>query len=63
MRNLTKIALSTAIVLGAALTAAAATGHHRTVGGRSPIYNSAPGIITDACQPVGPPCRTQKESW
>ena len=25
--------------------------------------NTDPGIISDACQPVGPPCRTHPDGW
>ena len=63
MPSMTKIALAAAIVLSTALTASAATEHRRVAGGHAVIYNSAPGIISDACQPVGPPCRTHPDGW
>jgi hypothetical protein len=63
MPRMTKIALSAAIVLSATLTASAATDHRRVAQGRAAIYNAEPGIISDACQPVGPPCRTHPDRW
>jgi hypothetical protein len=63
MPNMTKIALAAAFVLSATLTASAATDHRRVAGGHAVIYNSAPAIISDACQPVGPPCRTHPDGW
>jgi hypothetical protein len=59
---MTKIALSAAIVLSATLTASVATEHHRAQG-RAATYYAAPPIISDACQPVGPPCRTHPDGW
>ncbi|HLN40682.1 MAG TPA: hypothetical protein VK337_23085 [Xanthobacteraceae bacterium] len=63
MPSMTKIALSAAIVLSATLTASAATDHRRVTHGHAAIYNAAPAIISDACQPVGPPCRTHPDGW
>jgi hypothetical protein len=62
MSSMTKLALSAAIVLSATLTASAATDHHRAYS-HSATYNAAPAIISDACQPVGPPCRTHPDGW
>jgi hypothetical protein len=62
MPSMPKIALAAAIVLSTAVAAAAATDHHRAHG-HAAIYNAAPPIISDACQPVGPPCRTHPDSW
>jgi len=62
MPNVTKLALAAAIVLFTAATASAATKAHRAVRVHPPIYNAAPPIINDACQPVGPPCRTHVDS-
>jgi hypothetical protein len=63
MPNVTKLALAAAIVLGTAAAASAATKPHRAgPGHHPPIYNAAPPIINDACQPVGPPCRTHVDS-
>ena len=62
MPNVTKLALAAAIVLFTAATASAATKTHRAVRVHPPIYNAAPPIINDACQPVGPPCRTHVDS-
>jgi uncharacterized membrane protein len=62
MPSMTKFALAAAIVLSATLTASAATDHHRAHG-HAAIYNSAPAIISDECQPVGPPCRTHPDGW
>jgi hypothetical protein len=61
MPSMTKIALSAAIVLSATLTASAATEHRAR--GHAATYNAAPAIISDACQPVGPPCRTHPDGW
>jgi hypothetical protein len=63
MSSTTKIALSAAIVLSTTLTASAATDHHRAARGHAAIYNAAPAIISDECQPVGPPCRTHPDGW
>ena len=63
MPSMTKIALAAAIVLGTVVTASAATAHHRAVRGHAAIYNVAPAIISDACRPVGPPCRTHPDGW
>jgi hypothetical protein len=62
MPNVTKLALAAAIVLSTAVTASAATKTHRASPRHPPIYNTAPPIINDACQPVGPPCRTHVDS-
>jgi hypothetical protein len=62
MSSMTKLALSTAIVLGTAVTASAAT-EHRRAQGHAATYNTDPAIISDACQPVGPPCRTHPDGW
>jgi hypothetical protein len=61
MPSMAKIALAAAIVLSTAATASAAT--ERRARGHAPIYNAAPAIISDACQPVGPPCRTHPDGW
>jgi hypothetical protein len=61
MPSMTKIALSAAIVLSATLTASAATEHRAR--GHAATYSAAPAIISDACQPVGPPCRTHPDGW
>ena len=61
MLSMTKIALATAILLSATLTASAATEHRAR--GHAATYNAAPPIISDACQPVGPPCRTHPDGW
>jgi uncharacterized membrane protein len=61
--TMTKIALTAAIVLCTAVTASAATDHHRETRAHPPTYNVAPAIISDACQPVGPPCRTHPDGW
>ena len=63
MSSRTKIALAAAIVLGTAVTASAATKQHRASHGQPAIQNTAPGIISDRCLPVGPPCRTAPDSW
>jgi hypothetical protein len=60
MPSMTKIALAAAIVLSTTLTASAATEHRRA---HAATYNADPGIISDACQPVGPPCRTKPDGW
>jgi hypothetical protein len=62
MPSMPKIALAAAIVLSTAVAASAATDHDRAHG-HAAIYNAAPPIISDACQPVGPPCRTHPDSW
>jgi hypothetical protein len=62
MPSMTKIALSAAIVLSTAVTASAAT-EHRRAHGHAATYNAAPAIISDECQPVGPPCRTHPDGW
>jgi uncharacterized membrane protein len=61
MPSMTKIALAAAIVLSATLTASAATEHRAR--GHATTYYAAPPIISDACQPVGPPCRTHPDGW
>jgi uncharacterized membrane protein len=61
MPSMTKLALAAAIVLSATLTASAATDHRRAPGHAS--YYAAPPVISDACQPVGPPCRTHPDGW
>jgi hypothetical protein len=63
MPSMTKIALAAAIVLSATFTASAATDHRRVARAHPPIYNAAPAIISDECQPVGPPCRTHPDGW
>jgi hypothetical protein len=63
MPTMTKFALAAAIVLSATLTASAATDHHRVTRSHAAIYNAAPAIISDECQPVGPPCRTHPDGW
>jgi hypothetical protein len=63
MPNVTKIALAAALVLSTAVAASAATQNHRIVRRHAATYNTAPPIISDACQPVGPPCRTHPDSW
>jgi hypothetical protein len=62
MSVMTRIALSGLIVLSTAVTAAAATEHHRARG-HAAAYSAAPAIISDECQPVGPPCRTHPDGW
>jgi hypothetical protein len=62
MPNMTKLALSAAIVLSTAVPASAATDHHRAYS-HSATDNATPAIISDACQPVGPPCRTHPDGW
>jgi hypothetical protein len=52
------LALTAAIVLTSTLSAFAATTR-----GRAAVSTAAPAIITDACQPVGPPCRTHPDGW
>jgi hypothetical protein len=69
MLTKTKIALSAAIVLGAAFTASAATApkvshvHRQAIDNHRAIYNSVPDYSSDACLPSGPPCRTRPDSW
>jgi hypothetical protein len=63
MPSMTKIALAAAIVLSTTLTASAATDHRRVTHSHAAIYNAAPAIISDECQPVGPPCRTHPDGW
>jgi hypothetical protein len=63
MPTMTKFALAAAIVLSTAVAASAATDHYRATRGHPAIYNSAPAIISDECQPVGPPCRTRPDGW
>jgi hypothetical protein len=60
MQSMTKLTLAAAIVLSTALTASAATEHRRA---HAATNNTDPGIISDACQPVGPPCRTHPDGW
>jgi hypothetical protein len=60
MSSMIKLALSAAIVLSTAVAASAATEHRRA---HAATYNTDPGIISDACQPVGPPCRTHPDGW
>jgi hypothetical protein len=60
MPSMTRLALSAAIVLSVTLTASAATEHRRA---HAATNNAAPAIISDACQPVGPPCRTHPDGW
>jgi hypothetical protein len=61
MPSMAKIVLAAAIVLSTAVTASAATEHRAR--GHAATYNAAPPIISDACQPVGPPCRTHPDGW
>jgi len=61
MLSMTKIALSAAIVLSTTIAAPAATDHRAR--GHAATYNADPGVISDACQPVGPPCRTHPDGW
>src|ERR1700726_3840187 len=63
MSNTTKIALAAAIILGAAVTASAATKQPRASHGQPAVQNTEPGIISDRCLPVGPPCRTHPDGW
>jgi len=63
MPSKTRIALVVAIVLGSALTAAAATKHHRAAQGHPAVSNAAPGIITNQCLPTDSPCRTRPDGW
>ncbi len=63
MPNMTKFALAAAIVLSTTLAASAATDHRRVSRAHPAIYNAAPAIISDECQPVGPPCRTHPDGW
>jgi hypothetical protein len=61
-----KIALTVAIVLCAAFSAAAAaTKHHRTVHARSPIYNTGPNnvSVSTQCLSSSSPCRTRPDDW
>jgi hypothetical protein len=72
MLGKTKIALAAAIVLGAAVTASAATKQPRATQGHPATYNagrdnnSCPASggpsCSDACLPSGPPCRTHRDS-
>jgi hypothetical protein len=62
MPSMKKIALSAAIILSTTFSASAATDHRRGHG-HAAIYNAAPAIISDECQPVGPPCRTHPDGW
>jgi hypothetical protein len=61
MPSMTKFALAAAIVLSTTLTASAATEHRAR--GHAATYYATPAIISDACQPVGPPCRTHPDGW
>ena len=61
MSSMAKLALSAAIVLSTAVAASAGTEHRAR--GHAATYNAAPPIISDACQPVGPPCRTHPDGW
>jgi hypothetical protein len=61
MSSMAKLALSAAIILSTAVAASAATEHRAR--GHAATYNAAPPIISDACQPVGPPCRTHPDGW
>jgi hypothetical protein len=45
-----------------ALRAAFAATEHRARG-HAATYYAAPAIVSDACQPVGPPCRTHPDGW
>jgi hypothetical protein len=55
MFSKTKIALSAAIVLSTALSASAATKHHRVTHGHPTIYNMVPDTIRGGCSPTGVP--------
>ena len=63
MPSMIKLAFAAAIVLSTTFTASAATDHRRVTRAHPPIYNAAPAIISDECQPVGPPCRTHPDGW
>ena len=63
MPSMIKLAFAAAIVLSTTFTASAATDHRRVARAHPPIYNAAPAIISDECQPVGPPCRTHPDGW
>jgi hypothetical protein len=63
MPSMTKIALAAAFVLSTAVAASAATQNHRIARGHAATYYAAPPIISDACLPVGPPCRTHPDGW
>jgi hypothetical protein len=55
MFSKTKITLSAAIVLSTALTASAATKHHRVTHVHPAIYNMVPDTIGGGCPPSGGP--------
>jgi len=61
MPTMTKFAIAAAIVLSTTLAASAATEHRAR--GHAATYNAAPAIISDACQPIGPPRRTHPDGW
>lgn len=55
MLSKTRVALSTAIVLSAALPASAATKHHHFARVHPEIYNAVPDAVGSACSPTHPP--------
>jgi hypothetical protein len=55
MRSLVTFTLA-AVVLGTAFAASAASRQR-------PPANTDSTIISDACKPTGPPCRTHRDSW
>jgi hypothetical protein len=65
MSSKTRIALSAAIILSAAVPASAATKHHRIARVSPMIYNAAPnGVsLSTACLPTDSPCRTKPDGW
>jgi hypothetical protein len=65
MLSKTKIALSAAIILSAAVPASAATKHRRVARVSPMIYNAAPnGVsLSTACLPTDSPCRTKPDGW
>jgi methionine-rich copper-binding protein CopC len=63
MPSMAKLALAAAIVLSTTVMASAAADHRRVTPAHPATYNAAPAIISDACQPVGPPCRTHPDGW
>jgi hypothetical protein len=68
-----KAALIIGMVLSTAISASAATKPRATHVKRSAIYNVVPNYNTcpasggpscsDACQPSGPPCKTEPDGW
>jgi hypothetical protein len=65
MLSKTKIALSAAMILSAAVPASAAIKHHRVARVSPTIYNAAPsGVsLSTACLPTDSPCRTKPDGW